>query len=140
MPSYVITDVLGGGRSCSVYLGHYQDTPAEDRVIKIFKCIEDYQSEAEALTKMMTVPGDTRVPIIHDRNEERRVLVVGPVGSPVRPVSGGRPVCGQQLADLVQPLETAHHLGIVHRKVESKQIFLHGKDRLRHVYWTGSAA
>ena len=92
---------------------------------------------------MMTVPGDTRVPIIHDRNEERRVLVVGPVGSPVRPVSGGRPVCGRQLADLVQPLETAHRLGIVHRDVKLQNIFLHGNDGEERIFlndWGSSCA
>lgn len=122
VPDYVLTDVLGSGRSCSVYLGHREDVPAEKRVIKIFNCAEDYRSEADALTALSG--SGARVPVIHDHNEERLVLIVGPVGIPVRPVPGGRPVSGQQLASLVETLEKAHVLGIVHRDVKPQNIFL----------------
>ena len=128
VPRYVITGVLGSGLSSSVYVGQAENAPAEDRVIKIFKHFEDYEREARSLTILRQEQSAIKIPVIYDRMDDLLVLVVGPVGLSVRPVPGGRPVCGRQLADLVEPLEIAHRCHIAHRDVKPQNIFIRSDD------------
>ncbi len=132
VPNYRIKNILGSGRSCSVYVGELQQAPAEDRVLKIFKSREDFHREQSALTVLRAAREDLQVPWIYDQvvededEDECHVLVVGPVGSPVRPAADGLPVNGPQFADLLEILHTAHSCNIVHRDVKPPNMFLSG--------------
>jgi hypothetical protein len=116
--------VLGQGMHCTALAG-FTTTDKTPVVIKLFsldhkEACDTEEGHLRALAEVGRVPrvlhkGFTYVEF---GKKHMCVLVVTPVGVPVRPVPTGNFCTGSQLASLVDVLQAAHGLGIAHRDVK----------------------
>jgi len=124
-----LTSVLGRGGSASVYKGHSKEN---DVVVKVYTdgmggSLKAERSALELLNGIDNVP---KLVGAVDLNKSLqgtlgRALIATPVGIPVLPVTGGTPVNGDHLYQLVMALQKAHGKGLVHRDLKPENVYLY---------------
>ncbi len=117
-----LKSMLGRGMHCTAFEG-LRNCDNMALVAKVFHHSQHaaaLKQERDSLEAMATIPNIPRVAAqtIAKGDTVYQVLLLTPVGRPVRPVLGGELCSGSQISKLVSVLRSAHDMGIAHRDVK----------------------
>ena len=125
--NYEIVSYLGSGSYCRAYeIKKLKRT----FVGKVFDDSKVMKNEMHLLQILRDV-GSTNVPNFQeigkvklDSDASSEILIVSPVGTPIRPCNQSVFPTGKQLSKIVKVLQSAHKLGFAHRDVKPGNAYL----------------
>jgi serine/threonine protein kinase len=125
---YKIVDVLGQGSCSTVYKVCANNN---DFVAKVYhRGVEakvDMQHEQDVLSALSAVPNVPRLVVTSFGSETLPVLILTPVALPLRlPDYSDRSLTSSDINGMIDVLESAHNVGIIHRDVRLPNLYLRG--------------